>query len=770
MNRKANEFCTHFWSTEQKKLDNSAVSSRNSFTSSPSSARSDSPRLLYVQSSNDFIWNQICSLAPFVKMPNGPKTERTVRIGSKNETEERLARQLHSWIREKAVILSHTPNPNQQHCRGIVDAVEYRKKRVEVTVTSDSVLPIWEDTDIWLFPDAPLYESPYSLEPSTSSTDPSPLPEEPTEKDHRQKVEQPPDIPLKSSEEQEFQQTGASDEESLQKTQQKQEQVDQKEVFEGIHGWKYVDGQFRRMRRKCGDKWKNVYLSELRMSPVDPAKRALLEQVKEHTVLRLSDDIDEIGEVFVEVCKKNANENTICLGVTGFSRNDIDMPLSTSTTYYLSIDDGDDDELASLASEEEVLPGYRLEQNVDELCERLGTLTVTDVCVKTWFAKPHNIVFLRLAVSSTRSSLKHFKNLLGLHVIINQPFRDRDRVMAVVSKVMKSDMILTVKGFPKDGGRFVEITKQHKFTIQIDHDYETRIQRMGGRLGEHERLRRSINSDYDLKLVTSRQDSSRKTFASFHSKNEALYLIPFGTKILLGKCWEIEGPIEKKAEFIFAIRVEDRDPKTLTFEIKFTKTLVNNAPQFKLTNAFYFMELDSSSSIAIDPNYSLYDVRDKRCRTAGILDTASKSVSIQEYLKFDVIEYHPKMARSEVPQESRNSHCLDRTKLPEIQPQKHRYVCFVFLQRNLAIENGSPMVQVRTGYDKNSRKIQMQPWSIGKRLVFTESSTHPAIRFIGEVQDTLGDTATLRFDKNLSDLEFFQRCSFKTVFQCFEEI
>ena len=98
-----------------------------------------------------------------------------------------------------------------------------------------------------------------------------------------------------------------------------------------------------------------------------------------------------MGDVLVDVLSKSVDEKKlrtvinkkyslhpklvfcfqVTLGVTGFVRDDVNISLTKDTTFYLNIYDLDDDDLASLASENYVLPGYPLEQNLDELCEKV---------------------------------------------------------------------------------------------------------------------------------------------------------------------------------------------------------------------------------------------------------------------------------------------------------------------------------------------------------------------------------------------------------------
>lgn len=273
----------------------------------------------------------------------------------------------------------------------------------QFSLSSDSSLYIWEDSDLWMFPTFQTPSpSPYSDEANLS-----------------QVSEQ---LPLEDSSK------GA---------------LSQSELFQMIHSWRYLGGKFQRMRRKFGDVWKNVYLTELRMTPLEEHKKGLLEFVKEGEMLRVSDDIDELGEVFVEVCRKTASEVT--LGVAGFAHVDAELPLSRSTTYYLNYDDDEDGDCASVSTENSVLPGYPLEQNVDELCEKIGELKVQDVCIKTWFAVPRNVVFIRLVVTSLKRKMVHFKKLNGRHVVIQSCANEKEKMLAVISKVMKDEVSVKMR-------------------------------------------------------------------------------------------------------------------------------------------------------------------------------------------------------------------------------------------------------------------------------------------------------------------------------------
>uniref|UniRef100_A0A8R1ERU7 Uncharacterized protein n=1 Tax=Caenorhabditis japonica TaxID=281687 RepID=A0A8R1ERU7_CAEJA len=164
----------------------------------------------------------------------------------------------------------------------------------------------------------------------------------------------------------------------------------------------------------------------------------------------------------------------------------------------------------------------------------LGELSVTDACIKTWLAAPHNIPFIRLVVTSSQlKKLQHFKKLHGHHVLLRYFDTDSVMVMAVISKVMREELILTLKGFPT-GGKSIFLSKTQKFRIEIDHEYERRCDTIQGSNAFLESIRRRLFSDTDIRLLNSylKLDANghRRKFASFGCKNTAFRMIPIGNK------------------------------------------------------------------------------------------------------------------------------------------------------------------------------------------------------------------------------------------------
>lgn len=563
----------------------------------------------------EVLWADVLSHIPFVKRFTTPdsRKEQKVRILSKNEVDEEDGVQLEQLIQNQEVILCHSSSMNfHQQCRGSVVDFEYIEKKVKVTVSSESDFPIWEDTDIWMQALSTPTSSLYAIDANTSVN------------------------------------SELIEDESVVQEQKEQISVniqDQSDLFRSINGWKLISTRRERHRRMYDGIWKNVYLTQLEMTCIDPIDTEKLLHVQERAPLRLSDDIEEFGDVLVDVIKKKTdtknNVFTITLGLTGFARFHAEIQLSKESTYYLNFDDGYEDDLASLASEEDILSGYQTIQNVDELCDKIGELTVTDVCIKTWFDILHNYAYIRLIVTSAKRKLQHFKLLTGHHVIIQSATSDRDTVLAVVSRVMKDGIVLTLQGVKKQTKNFV-FSKNELFTIQIDHNYEDRLQKLTGKEEEHENLRRElINSDSDIRLHRSWK-SNGKQYATFTSKNDAFKKIPFNTKFLLGKCWEAEGVLEKKADFIFAIRVADKNfstPSTcfqMTFEIKFTRNLVRNSKDFELSKAFYYVDFDLAHFVESDHCYSLLNAKSVNGKPD---ETVVKSCPIDEDLVFSVFPF-----------------------------------------------------------------------------------------------------------------------------------
>ncbi|CAL2036108.1 unnamed protein product [Caenorhabditis brenneri] len=562
-------------------------------------------------SSSEILWLEILSRIPFVKSDNEQKNK--IRIDSKIEVEEEDAMQLEQWISNQEVIISHSCTMQPlQFCRGIVEYFEYERKNLKVTVSTESDPPIWEDTDIWMFSTPNSSFSFYNqTEPNTSIADLDPIQEE----------------------EDESSSTGSDDE----------------KLFRTINGWKLIGKKGYRERRKVGEHWKNVYLTELEVTTLDPMEMVLLKNIKVGTPLRFSVDIEEPGDVFVDVVRTNIEEGsifTIVLGVTGFAQTDVNIPLTKDQTYYLNIDDGDFDEMASVASEPSVLPGYPLHMNIDELCEKLGKLTFTDACIKSWLDPNGNVPFIRLIVTSDRK-MQNFKLLTGHHVIIQSEI-SRSSVSAVVSKVMRDEMILTLRGFQKESDGYFFFSKTQLFTIQIDHSYENWLKELTGEQRLLEDLRQQIvNGETDIRRLRVREEQKGehpKTYASFATKTEANAKIPIGTRVLLGKTWEVEGLARKKADFVFAIRVEDSLCETnantdhiVTFEIIHSRNLVDGAPEFELSKAFYFVDFDSHQVVADSPFYSPLNARDPALKKN---QTVSTMHMISKELKFNVFRLY----------------------------------------------------------------------------------------------------------------------------------
>ena len=84
--------------------------------------------------SSGILWAEVLCRIPFVKNPS-VKSENIVRINSKNEVEEEDALQIEQYIQKQEVILSHSQSlHSQEHCRGIVEDVEYQEKNIKVYI------------------------------------------------------------------------------------------------------------------------------------------------------------------------------------------------------------------------------------------------------------------------------------------------------------------------------------------------------------------------------------------------------------------------------------------------------------------------------------------------------------------------------------------------------------------------------------------------------------------------------------------------------------
>ncbi|EFO83642.1 hypothetical protein CRE_02972 [Caenorhabditis remanei] len=728
--------------------------------------------------SSGILWAEVLCRIPFVKNPS-VKSENIVRINSKNEVEEEDALQIEQYIQKQEVILSHSQSlHSQEHCRGIVEDVEYQEKNIKVTVSSDSAFPIWEDTDIWMYSLSTPANSLYTTEPNTSADS------EPTLEELKNETT---------------------------------DDMDQAGLLQSINGWKLINMDRSRTRRKEGGKWRNVYKTELVMTCVDPSKQELLEHIKERTSLRLSDDIDTMGDVLVDVLSKSVDEKnlrTVTLGVTGFVRDDVNISLTKDTTFYLNIYDLDDDDLASLASENYVLPGYPLEQNLDELCEKVGDLTILDVCVKTWNSEEQNYCYIRLEVTSAKK-LTHFKLLLGHHVTIQSTHNERSSVLAVVSRVMTKGMILTLKGIPKHNPEFY-FSKTDCLRIQIADDYEERLRNLTGSKALSEKFRVELaNAKSDIRFRRFWNDPKGK-FAEFSIKSEVFQNIPYDTKVILGKCWELEGQLEQKANFVFATRVmpsssSDCSSSTvnINFQIKNFDALVTGAGAFQVSKAFYYVELDSIEEVSDDPDYRLLNARSVNLPRG---ETVAKGCPIGEDLKFLVFP-NTFLARNEkkrqqlgknqprnpgfvkkwgyqkqgeqheltndlirkktlvapehktVEKEEKALEMLSPvvTQAPEVfqHPtvnsftprfqdmsaswknlqeisKKHKQMCFAYVSNERGYDNREAFVKLEPGFDEQGNKVKINAldFDLGKPIYLTNGVNEKEIKIQGEVVDS----------------------------------
>lgn len=723
--------------------------------------------------SSGILWAEVLCRIPFIKKPS-EKSENIVRINSKNDVEEEDALQIEQYIQKQEVILSHSQSlQNQEHCRGIVEDVEYQEKNIKVTVSSDSALPIWEDTDIWMYSLSTPANSLYNTEPNTSA-DSEPI------------------------------------EEMKSKT---PYEMNQAELFRSLNGWKLVNMDRSRTRRKDGGKWRNVYKTELVLTCVDPNKRELLEHIKERTSLRLSDDIDEMGDVLVDVLNKSVDEEglkTVTFGVTGFVRDDVNISLTKETTFYLNIYDLDDDDLASLASEDYVLPGYPLEQNLDELCEKVGELTILDICVKTWKSEAQNDCYIRLEVTSAKK-LTYFKLLVGHHVTIQSTYNERSSVLAVVSRVMRNGMILTLKGVPKHDPEFY-FSKTEGLRIQIADDYEERLRNQKGSKALSEKYRIELaNAGSDILFKRFWKDPKGR-FAEFFIKSEVFDRIPYDTKVILGKCWEVEGQLVQKADFAFATRVmpsssSDCSPSTINFQIWNFDTLVTGSAPFQVSKAFYYVELDSIEEVSGDPHYRLLNARNVHLPRG---ETVAKGCAIGEDLKFLVFpntysarndkkrnqqnKYQPRnqeFFKKNTTQKQGEKHGLMNESIgkkplavledvereektlerpPQVITKKletfqhhivkayprssrdmkeswknlqeigknHKQVCYAYVSNNKGYNSGEPFVNLKTSFDAEGNHVKINPreLDLGKRIFLTEGINEKEIKIQGEVFDS----------------------------------
>lgn len=680
-----------------------------------------------------------------------------VQIDSKNQVDEEDAAQLEQLIQNQEVILTHsaTLQLEEDHCRGIVEKMEYEKKNLKVRVSSETGYSIWEDTDIWMFSLSTPTSSDCTTEPNTSADTEPPPPEEDTLK------------PAKSLEE-----------------------MDQTELFESINGWKLMDKKRLRMRRKEDGRWRNVYLVELTVTCLDPEKQELLMHVEERTALRLSADIEDLGVVLVDVIRKSVNEEegklkTITIGVTGFLSREVDIPLTADTTLYLNIYDMQDDDVGSMASEEGILPGFPLVQNLDELCEKVGELTIIDVGARLWYTDNTEFCYIRLLVTSQKN-MSNFKKLTGHHVIVTSLTNDENRthVLGVVNRVFSEEMVLTLKAVPNHSKEFF-FSKKEGLTIQIAHEYEDRLLHEKCNL---ERLRFDLaNSTSNIRFERYWRETSNdntRSYAAFTVKNEEFLRIPMNTRVLLGKCYEIHAPVEKKADFTIARRVSHVTVTTelmLVFEVINTTHLVEDSgSQFKINKAYYYVDFDGLEDIRREtlkhPKYCLLNARNAKDPEEH---TMAKRTPIGKEFKFFVFPYEERFqaknqkkrriqmlkAKPTVnnppvqnlplqkplkrvvqtrlvedstthPEDPSPSRGNQPWKMLETLPAKVKSLCYVQITDPIGYEKNNILLNIHTGLDENGETKKTAPFRLGRQIAITGGKGQNEIRIRGHVYDT----------------------------------
>ncbi|ULT99369.1 hypothetical protein L3Y34_000601 [Caenorhabditis briggsae] len=684
--------------------------------------------------SSEILWTEILCRIPFRKLDG---TDKWVRIDSKNEVEEEDALQLEQCIQNQEVILSHSSiiQP-QEHCRGIVEEFEYLERNIKVTISSNSGFPIWEDTDIWMS----LMNSIYNGELNTSADDPIPSPQ--------------PDEPRSP----------------------KPHEMNQKELFEAINGWRLVDKKRLRMRKKEGERWRNIYLTELVMTCIEPEKEELLEFVEERTQLRFGDVIDEAGNVLVDVISKDLEQKTITIRVETFLTRDVNIPLTPERTYYLRICELEDDDLESLASEDGILPGYQLVENLDELCEKIGELTITDVSAIVWFIENQANCYIRLFVTSTRRMSK-FKQLSGHHVIIQSTANGRSSVLAVVSRVFNDGMVLTLEGVPKEDKKEFFFSEKEGFTIRIEHEYEERLQKKN-----LEKLRFEVaNSTTDIRNQRIWQETVKtvtRHYASFSVKNNAFLQIPKGTNILIAKNYDIKNPIEHKSDFRICKVVGHPicDSQTIVVELISTTSLMEGPHRFSITNAYYFVDFDVSENVTNDSIYCALNGRNHNdTKSFAERHPISKE---QKFYVFPMDEkYHgknrkkkgtfqkektiqpPKILLIKEPKtgntsKSQNQNLELKKSSPHPEDPHHNHpwnppaslpvnakqLGFVRVVDKSYQENQNKIsVEIEKGFNRNGEKMgKPTRWHLGKQVAITGNAQEKLILIKGEVLDTRG--------------------------------
>ncbi|CAO4369056.1 unnamed protein product [Caenorhabditis nigoni] len=710
--------------------------------------------------SSEVLWTEILCRIPFRKISG---TDKSVRIDSKNEVEKEDALQLEQCIQNQEVILSHSSiiQP-QEHCRGIVEEFEYLERNIKVTISSNSGFPIWEDTDIWMSILTPTT----SNELNTSADDPIPSPQ--------------PDEPLPP----------------------KLDEMNQKEVFEAINGWRLVDKKRLRMRKKEGERWRNVYLTELVMTCIEAEKKELLEFVEERTQLRFGDVIDEAGNVLVDVISKDLEQKTITFRVETFLSRDVDIPLTAERTYYLRICDLEEDDLESLASEDGILPGYQLVENLDELCEKIGELTITDVSAYLWMIENQPNCYIRLFVTSTRRMSK-FKQLCGHHVIIQSTANGRASVLAVVSRVFNDGMVLTLEGVPKEDKCEFFLSEKEGFTIRIEHEYEERLQKKN-----LEKLRFEVaNSTTDIRnqrIWLETVKTVTRHYASFSVKNNAFQQIPKGTNILIAKSYDINNPIEHKSDFRICKVVDHAicDSQTIVLELISTTNLVEGSPRFSITNAFYFVDFDVSENVINDSIYCAlngrnhndpnsfaqrhpirkeqkfyvfpmdekYQAKNKKKKgnfqkektfqppkTLTLKESKQPGMSSKSQKNYQNLELKNSSPHPEDPHH--NPSWNPSTPLPE----NARRLGFVRVSDKRYHDNQNKIeIEIEKGFNQNGEKTgKSTRWHLGKQLAITGNVHEKLILIKGVVLDTEGDIVTVEVSRKETNMDFLNRQSTK---------
>ncbi|CAI5444652.1 unnamed protein product [Caenorhabditis angaria] len=309
----------------------------------------------------------------------------TLRIASRSDLDDDFDfEKFRESLIDTVVGLSHSNKMSEKEtlCHARIQCVEICNSRIVITVLNEETIDIWEDLDVWIYP-IELYQN--------------------TEKSEN----------LKS-----------------------QITEIENDIYGQLNdGWKYLRGEFKRFRTKDEGEWRNEYSTVLQFKLIDENDNALLKFIQRGDKLRLSLDSDIPGPIFVRVTQVFHNsedvcqidQNTIYVAIIGFENTSTKMRLSKELPYYLSIDRDSQkseaekkekenmSESGSCSSEDVVLHGYSLIENVDELCEIIGSLKLVESDVNSYAdINGNQQTHCRLSFSvENRKSLKRFEWLEG---------------------------------------------------------------------------------------------------------------------------------------------------------------------------------------------------------------------------------------------------------------------------------------------------------------------------------------------------------------------